>query len=118
MFIIAVGSQDAPLHVTLSENPQADLEARQRHRADHVRLFHQAKVRPEAAQVTLEYAGVLLQDWAVKGREGWYDIAPEDAAYLLDRAVMACIPSPGMSELHQEAMRRKRTKSTAQEQAL
>ncbi|QQP94041.1 hypothetical protein IGS68_35105 (plasmid) [Skermanella sp. TT6] len=115
MYIVAIGSLDAPLHVTLSENPQADLEARQRHRADHVRLFHQAKVRPEAATTTLEYAHVLLQDWAVKRREGWYDIAPEDAAYLLDRAVMACLPSPPMSELHQDAMRRKRAAKTAKE---
>lgn len=115
MFIIAVGSQDAPLFVTLSENPQADLEARQRHRADVVRIFHQAKVRSEAAEVTFEYAGVLLQEWAVKQKPGWYDIAPEDAAYYIDRAVTACMPSPPMSELHQDAMRRKRAAKTAKE---
>ena len=106
MYLIVVGSLDAPLHVTLSEDPQADLEMRQRRRADVVRLYHAARVQPDVAATTLEYLYVLLGDWQVPRKKDWFDIAPDDAKNLIDRAIVACAvvdkPPPDLSRVRTE----------------
>lgn len=106
MFIIAVGNQDAPLRVMLTENPQVELEAMQRRRADVVRLYHKARVAEPVAATTLEYVHVLLADWKIQRKPDWFQVAPDDAKTIIERAIAACAvvdkPPPDMTRVKVE----------------
>lgn len=106
MYIAVIGSHDAPLRVIATADPQAELEGMQRRRADVVRLYHKARVAEPVAETTLEYAYVLLADWKIQRKPDWFQIAPDDAAGIIDRAVAACAvvdrPPPDMTRVRTE----------------
>lgn len=90
MYIVAVGSRDAPLRVTLTDDPQGLQETMQVRRTDQVMLYHQAHVAEQVAATTLEYVHALLSDWKIERKTDYFDVSPDDAKTIIERGIVAC----------------------------